>query len=155
MKNVKNILVPVDFSENCRVALDWAMSISEFTGANVILFHALEIPDILQERAQKILVITKDVKDQLKTKATKDLQTFAEKYDNNKINMAPEISEGKPFLEIIQAAKNYVVDLIVMGTHGHTGLKHMLIGSVAEKVVRKAHCPVLTVKHPDFKFEML
>lgn len=83
-----------------------------------------------------------------------DLQTFADKYDNDQITIALEIAEGKPFIEIIKAAKNYDVDLIVMGTHGRTGLQHMLIGSVAEKVVRKAPCPVLTVKHPDYEFEM-
>jgi nucleotide-binding universal stress UspA family protein len=59
---------------------------------------------------------------------------------------------GVPFLEIIKVAKEKEVDLIVMGTHGRTGLAHVLIGSVAEKVVHHAHCPVLTVKHPQYKF---
>jgi len=154
MKNVKKILVPVDFSENCSVALDWAMSISEYIGAGVILFHALEVPYYLQRRANKILIIDKDIKEKVKKDTTKNLQTFSEKY-NNKITIAPEMSEGKAFIEIIKAAGKHQVDLIVMGTHGRTGLEHMLIGSVAEKVVRKAHCPVLTVKHPDFKFKLL
>jgi nucleotide-binding universal stress UspA family protein len=58
------------------------------------------------------------------------------------------------FREIIAAAREEEADLIVMGTHGRTGLAHALIGSVAEKVVRKAPCPVLTVRHPKMKFEM-
>jgi nucleotide-binding universal stress UspA family protein len=58
------------------------------------------------------------------------------------------ISFGVPFVEIIRAARDYGVDLIVMGTHGRTGVSHILIGSVAERVVRKAPCPVLTVKMP-------
>jgi nucleotide-binding universal stress UspA family protein len=62
------------------------------------------------------------------------------------------IKIGVPFLEITKAAKEKEVDLIVMGTHGRTGLAHVLIGSVAEKVVHHAHCPVLTIKHPQYKF---
>jgi nucleotide-binding universal stress UspA family protein len=59
---------------------------------------------------------------------------------------------GVPFLEIVKVAKEKDVDLIVMGTHGRTGLAHVLIGSVAEKVVHHAHCGVLTIKHPQYKF---
>jgi nucleotide-binding universal stress UspA family protein len=59
---------------------------------------------------------------------------------------------GNTFLEIIQAARDGGVELIIMGTHGRTGLAHVLIGSVAEKVVREAPCPVLTVKHPEHEF---
>ena len=62
--------------------------------------------------------------------------------------------EGKAFLEIITTARDETVDLIVMGTHGRTGLSHVLIGSTAEKVVRMAPCPVLTVKHPEHEFVM-
>jgi universal stress protein A len=60
---------------------------------------------------------------------------------------------GAPFLEIINAAQGEAADLIVMGTHGRTGLAHVLMGSVAERVVNKAPCPVLTVRHPDRKFK--
>ena len=59
---------------------------------------------------------------------------------------------GNTFLEIIQAARDDDVDMIVMGTHGRTGLAHVLIGSVAERVVREAPCPVLTVKNPEHEF---
>ena len=59
---------------------------------------------------------------------------------------------GNTFLEIIQVARDDDVDMIVMGTHGRTGLAHVLIGSVAERVVREAPCPVLTVKHPEHEF---
>jgi nucleotide-binding universal stress UspA family protein len=60
---------------------------------------------------------------------------------------------GAPFLEIINAAHGEGADLIVLGTHGRTGLAHVLMGSVAERVVRKAHCPVLTIRHPDRTFK--
>lgn len=63
-----------------------------------------------------------------------------------------EVREGTPFYEIVSFATETDVNLIVMGTHGHTGLAHVLLGSVTEKVVRKAPCPVLTVRHPEHEF---
>ena len=64
------------------------------------------------------------------------------------------VRRGAPFLETIRCAQELGVDLIVCGTHGRTGLKHALFGSVAEKIVRKAPCPVLSVRHPEHRFEM-
>ncbi|MFQ6113797.1 MAG: universal stress protein [bacterium] len=154
MTNIRKILVPVDFSENSRIALDWAMAFADKLDADVVLFHAFEMPDVMKEPAQKHMLLNKDMIGRAKEEVVKELQAFADKHDEDRITLAPEIGEGKPFGEIIKVAKNYNVDLIVMGTHGRTGLQSMLIGSVAEKVVRKAPCPVLTVKHPDYKFEM-
>ncbi|RMF87095.1 MAG: universal stress protein, partial [Nitrospinota bacterium] len=71
------------------------------------------------------------------------------------IKVTPLVYMGKAYEEIIETAKSHDVDLIVMGTHGRTGLAYVLLGSVAEKVVRLAPCPVLTVKHPEHKFESL
>ena len=68
------------------------------------------------------------------------------------LKVHPEVLEGAPFAEIVRYAREKDVDLIVMGTHGHTGLAHVLVGSVTEKVVRKAPCPVLTVRHPEHEF---
>lgn len=154
MNNINKILVPIDFSENSRIALDWAMTLADKLNARVVLFHAIDMPDVMKEPAQRHVLLKNDILQRVRDEADKDLQAFADKYDEEKITTAPDIVEGKPFIEIIKAAKTYNADLIVMGTHGRTGLQKMLIGSVAEKVVRKAPCPVLTVKHPDYKFEM-
>lgn len=62
---------------------------------------------------------------------------------------------GEPFAEIIHEAREGAVDLIVMATHGRTGISHSLLGSIAEKVVQRASCPVLTIKHADFRFQVL
>ena len=62
------------------------------------------------------------------------------------------VAEGLPFTEILRVAREKDIDLIVMGTHGHTGLAHVFLGSVADKVVRRAPCPVLTVRHPEHEF---
>jgi len=150
MNKIRKILMPVDFSENSRVALDWAMSIANKLGAKVILFHAMETSDFIKELAEQ----EDDVLSRVKSGAAMQLQQFADKYNDKKISVAASIDEGKPFVKIIEAAKSYDVDLIVMGTHGRTGLRQTLIGSVAEKVVRKAPCPVMIVKHPDYKFEL-
>ena len=68
--------------------------------------------------------------------------------------MVRELRKGSPFLEIVRYAKDKNIDLIVLGTHGRSGLSHVLLGSVAERVVRKAPCPVLTVRHPEHEFVM-
>ena len=62
-----------------------------------------------------------------------------------------QVMQGTPFAEIVKVARDESYDLIVMGTHGRAGISHALLGSVAERVVRKAHCPVLTIRHPDQK----
>jgi nucleotide-binding universal stress UspA family protein len=68
------------------------------------------------------------------------------------LTVQPEVGEGVPAEEIIRVARERDVDLIVMGTHGHTGLAHVLLGSICDKVVRRAPCPVLTVRHPEHEF---
>ena len=83
----------------------------------------------------------------------KKLEEFVGRYDAQGIKTSCILKSGPPFLEILIAASELNADLIVMGTHGRSGLANVLIGSVAEKVVRRAHCPVLTVKPEDFKFE--
>jgi nucleotide-binding universal stress UspA family protein len=74
-------------------------------------------------------------------------------WDEN-LTVVREIRQGSPFLEIIRYAKENNIDLIVLGTHGRSGLAHVLLGSVAERVVRIAPCPVLTVRHPEHEFVM-
>jgi nucleotide-binding universal stress UspA family protein len=71
-----------------------------------------------------------------------------------RISVEAVVLQGVPFAEIIKASKEYDIDLIVLGTHGRTGLSHAIMGSVAEKVVRKSPCPVLTVRHPEHDFVM-
>jgi len=76
-----------------------------------------------------------------------------EHFDLSSDQPETHIIQGRPFLEIIKYARSNKIDLIVMATHGHGALSSMFLGSVAEKVVRKAPCAVLTVRHPDHKFE--
>jgi nucleotide-binding universal stress UspA family protein len=87
------------------------------------------------------------------TAAVRDaLERLVKENQLERFKVHREVREGSPFYEIIQHAKEKNVDLIVMGTHGHSGLAHVLLGSVTEKVVRKSPCPVLTIRHPEHEF---
>ena len=86
--------------------------------------------------------------------AQKQLEEMPNLPGTEDLKVVREVRVGPAFLEILRYAKKSDIDLIVIGTHGRTGIKHMLLGSVAEKVVRKAPCPVLTVAHPEREFVM-
>ena len=85
--------------------------------------------------------------------AQRELDKIVTRLRDSGLRARSMLKVGSPFLEIIHTAKAENVDLIVMGTHGRSGLAHVLMGSVAERVVQKAHCPVLAVRHPDRKFK--
>jgi nucleotide-binding universal stress UspA family protein len=87
--------------------------------------------------------------------STREMEKFVQEHlADVKFPLVTEVQMGRPFMEIIRYARDKEIDLIVLGTHGRSGLKHALLGSVAERVVRKAPCPVLTIRHPDHGFEM-
>ena len=86
--------------------------------------------------------------------AGKELEAFLAGGGRDGVNVERRVLHGSPFVSIARIAKEEDVDIIVMGTHGRSGLKHILIGSVAEKVVRKSPCPVLVVRPPDARFEL-
>lgn len=152
MIDIKHILVPTDFSKFSRAALNYAMAFAEKFDAELHLLHvvqnlALMIPDTVNvvppvgPSMEQFIIAVQNALDRL--------------IQENQLDRFPvhkEVREGTPFYEIIQYAKQQEMDLIVMGTHGHSGLAHVLLGSVAEKVVRKAPCPVLTIRHPEHEF---
>jgi nucleotide-binding universal stress UspA family protein len=152
MIDLHRILVPTDFSKFSDNALRYAVAFAEKFEAELYLLHVVQnltviIPDILPVEPP----ITPSVEE-----LTTAVQTAFDRIiaENNlaKLKIHRDVREGTPFYEIIQAAKEGDIDLIVMGTHGHTGLAHVLLGSVTEKVVRKSPCPVLTVRHPEHEF---
>jgi universal stress protein A len=101
-----------------------------------------------------ILQITpQEIAEKMKKEAEERLKSIVKKIKKVP-KIKTEVREGRAFVEIIKTARKDNIDLIIMGSHGRTGLPHVLIGSVAERVVRKAHCPVLIVKDKDTKFEM-
>ena len=150
---IKKILCPTDFSENSEHAMKYALTLAMLSQAELELFHVVE-PITYPQSTELFEPVLDEVELTMKMgvafqKQLED-QVAALKEEYSKIE--GKLVTGNTFLEIIQVARDDNVDMIVMGTHGRTGLAHVLIGSVAEKVVREAPCPVLTVKHPEHEF---
>jgi nucleotide-binding universal stress UspA family protein len=155
------ILATTDFSKYAGFALEWAAHLAQCMKADLILLHVVlqQEGKTVQEvvRGQSVITyVPTSVEDKVIAERQKQLK---EQYDmvvprelKASLKLEEMVRVGDPFLEIIRVAKEKDVDLIVMGTHGRTGLFNILIGSVAEKVVHYAHCPVLTVKHPQYQF---
>lgn len=154
MIEMKSILHPTDFSEPSKYALRYALALAREFKAKLYILHVIEEVssamyfDMLQ--APPLAQLMAGIEDQAR-KALDDLVPADMK---DKVEFEYLIRKGVPFLEIVRCAEQEKVGMIVVGTHGRTGLKHAIFGSVAEKVVRKAPCPVLSVRHPDHKFEM-
>ena len=151
MIQFSKILVPTDFSVHSDNALRFGCALAERFGAELHVLHVFEDPI---ERAKED-GFTSVINDELqraqetfKDGTNKKLEKLPGLEWQKKINTVREMRAGYPYVEIIQYAKQSFIDLIVMGTHGRTGIPHLLLGSVAEKVVRNAPCSVLTVRDP-------
>lgn len=152
MPELKHILHPTDFSNNSNQALVYACDIAEQFGAELHLLNILQDPG---SNSPAIAGLDPtDYYPQLRKVAMEELDNLPGKLVDYKGAVTSDLCEGVPFVEIIRYAKKNAMDMIVMGTHGYSGLKHLLMGSVAENVVRKAPCPVLTVHPENFEFVM-
>lgn len=139
---VKNILVPTDFSERSLDALAYAENIAELTGAKLTLISVVQ-PLVLPVPLTSLAMEN----DRLLTATRKKLDALAAEHgiDPQMLDRVV-VSQGAPWDEISRAARNLKCDLIVIATHGHTGVAHAFLGSTAERVIRHAHCPVLVVR---------
>lgn len=152
MISIKNILCPVDYSVYSEMALTYAIEFAEKYYAKLYLMHVLDIRvyDINNPDLYDINIVDEETLAKLRER----LLRCVTEDTRGKIAVEALIIQGVPFAEIIKASKEYKIDLIVIGTHGRTGISHAIMGSVAEKVVRKAPCPVLTIRHPGHDFIM-
>ena len=152
---IKNILLPTDFSKHAKVALPFAIDLAKKYGAKLHLIH------VFDENAfdPAFFSVSETTAVNYFTRIENGFEAEVEKFfgdlDCHGINIIPILANGNAFVKIIEYAKENAIDLIVMGTHGRSGLSSILMGSVTEKVVHKAHCPVLTVRHPDYEFEAI
>ena len=147
---LQNICVAVDFSDTSAAALDYAKALADAFGARLHLLHVLVnwVPDgDFPVSPQFYIGLEESARKQLNSLLSTDEQI---KYQA-KLALISGLSE---FVEIVRYARDNNIDLLVLGTHGRGAIAHMLMGSVAEKVVRKAPCPVLTVRHPEHEFVM-
>jgi nucleotide-binding universal stress UspA family protein len=155
MANLKKILVPTDFSEHSEHAAAYAVELARQYGSNEIhCIHVSDIPaDLLATSAYYMTGPSEQFVEQVRDEGRKGLDAFVKKNFKD-VPVKAVFLEGRPFVEIIRYARENEIDLIVISTHGRSGLKHALFGNVAEKVVRKAPCPVLVVKQEERDFVM-
>jgi nucleotide-binding universal stress UspA family protein len=142
---LSTILVPVDFSSESQSFVEYAAAMAQKWGATLTLIHVCERPDAMAGIVPGADNEADDTKDRvLAQKALENLRMETRKYTN--VGMRVLVVDGSPAREIISASRE--AQMVVMGTHGRTGLRRALIGSVAEAVVRGASCPVLTIHLP-------
>jgi universal stress protein A len=137
----RKIVFPTDFSPYGQEALRWATSLARDTGATLIIVH-VEEPPMAYGGGEMYLGAEEGDREELRKTLVKVLPTDA------KIPFQHKLLVGDPATAVVEVAEQEGADFIVMGTHGRSGLSRLLMGSVAEAIVRKAKCPVLTVKHP-------
>ena len=140
----KNILVPIDFSETSKKALRYAIPLAEKFGAKITLVHVLE-PNVYPENLLAPVEL-----EEIKTRTIGEGEELLEKLKQEavcgRVDSVVIATMGMPYQRIIDLAAVTEADLIVLTTHGYTGLKHVFLGSTAERVVRHAPCPVLTIR---------
>lgn len=154
MIQLDRILVPTDFSEGSKTALQYACGLAEKLDAQLHLLHVIPDHAWLIAGSDALYSIPGDYYQEVHEEVRRELSRLVDSTAEAKARITSDFRDGAPFVEIVRCARQQSVDLIVIGTHGRTGLPHLMIGSVAEKVVRKAPCPVLTVRPADFEFIM-
>ncbi len=144
---IKKVLVPIDFSDYSKSSLKFAVNFVKKFNAELLLIYVVEPviypPDFSMGQ---IAIPTVDL--DMDKRAFEELDKLAKQEIPQELKVSTIVKTGKPFIEIIETAAAENIDLIIIATHGHTGVEHILFGSTAEKVVRKAPCPVLTLREP-------
>lgn len=150
MPGFRRILWPTDFSTGAKAALPHAMHLGTKPGSELVVLHVLPLAPVYPV-PELSLGLWEQWDKQTRADAVKELEKLADYLKKAKIRAKTVLVKGVPVNQIVRAAKRLKCDLIVLATHGRTGLRHVLMGSVAENVVRRAPCPVLTVRPPRFK----
>jgi universal stress protein A len=145
----RSFLVPIDFSEHSKKTIEYATQLASLTGASMRILHVFQIPDYPAAFYHGLYVEHEAVKIHLeaaKREADAQLSLVAEEVRAHGLEAEPIFRLGNPYEEIVNAAKEAGVDLIVIGSHGYAGLGRLLLGSTADRVLQYAPCPVLVVK---------
>ena len=151
MISLKRILVPTDFSEPSRKALAYAEALAKAFGASIDVLHVVEEPP-MGWAVEGYVPAPPAYRESIVRSAEEHLRQELSVHAPKDATPREVVRLGSPFSEIVRYAKTEPIDLIVMGTHGRGMIAHLLMGSVAERVVRTAPCPVLTVRHPEHEF---
>ena len=150
MITLQNILVPSDFSECSDAAVRYGLELARKFDATLHLLHVVQDPMTMPWAAEAYAMPTLDVIEQWQKQAEERLKAMVPPADRGRVRVDSKVA--LPYPEILRFAEQNGIDLIVMGTHGRGGVSHLLLGSIAEKVVRRAPCPVLTVRYPQHGF---
>jgi nucleotide-binding universal stress UspA family protein len=143
-RRIEKILVPVDFSEHSARALEMAIDLAKAFGAEIHLLHCYQIQPL--SISPYGIALPEDFDREVREGAERRMDEWRAKVMLEEIEVGVHLSSRFPSLQISETASEVGADLIVMGTRGLTGIKHALLGSVAERTLRLAPCPVLTVK---------
>jgi nucleotide-binding universal stress UspA family protein len=149
---IKRVLVPIDFSDYSKNSLKFAVSFIKRFNAELYLIYVIE-PVIYPPDFSMGQIAIPSVDAEIDKRAFTELESLAKSEIPSEVKCKCIVKTGKPFLEIIETAKEENIDLIIIASHGHTGVEHILFGSTAEKVVRKAPCPVLSFRDPSKGYE--
>lgn len=154
MIKIEKILFPTDFSDCARHAMGYALAFAEEYKAKLFILHVVPDFHIIPPDMKGLSSSLSKLYREMERDANERIKKLVPKRFLEKVEIENIVVRGVPFLEIIKKAKKHEVDLIVISTHGWTGLKQAIFGSTAEKVVRKSPCPVLTVRYPEHEFVM-
>ena len=141
---VERILVPIDFSDYASAVVEWATHLAKEHDSAIVLLHVYHLPVEFQQVEGAYLPA--DFWSTVKDEARRALDEYGYKIREQGIEVEMVVREGYPATIIEEEVERQNADMIVIGSRGRTGLKHLLLGSIAERVVQKAPCPVLTVK---------
>lgn len=146
---MKKILVPTDFSDCSRAAFREALALAKTLGLEIELLHVFHLPTIAG--VGDVLIAMPDLPyqralDWMEQEATKAMRGFLAEFDTGGVHIGTRVESGRAEETILTIANEGDFDMIAMGTHGRSGFSHLFLGSVAERVVQLASCPVLTVK---------
>jgi universal stress protein A len=150
LQSVTRVLAPIDFSPSSRAALEYATFLAGSFGAELIVLHVWEPPGYVGPDTLALLPVTAEHPgvDQTRAEVSREVEQLLAKATSRPKQVGVRIEAGEPSDAILAAARDGGADLIVMGTHGRTGLSRLLIGSVAEAVLRRSTCPVVTIRVP-------
>jgi len=145
--NIKKVLVPIDFSDYSRNSLRYSINFIRCFRAELILIYVVE-PVIYPPDFSMGQIAVPAVDVEVDKRASEELKKLAKTEVPPDMKARTIIKTGKPFVEIVETAAEEDIDLIIIASHGRSGMEHILFGSTADKVIRKAPCPVLTLRDP-------
>jgi nucleotide-binding universal stress UspA family protein len=154
MPTIKKVLFATDFSEASDAALEYATAMAGAFHATLHVLHVLEDLAAHAWTTEVYVAALPGVHEEMERQARERLEQLLTPEQRAEYSVVLALRSGSPFVEVVRYARDEGMDLIVLGTHGRGAIAHMLLGSVAERVVRKAHCPVVTVRQPEHAFVM-